>query len=119
MAAREIGDFALKPVIFWQVSVELVYNILGRKQERIMTIATSARIVLAITLALAMLGGSALADKATAMKRQKAAQTDKYQEILVMQWPAADKWKSAMVHTSGATTMEFFYPEDGNGHDRV
>ncbi len=58
-----------------------------------------------------LLSGAVLADKATAMKRRKAAQVDKYKEVMEMEWPAIDKWKSDNLHQNGQNSIEFFYPE--------
>ncbi|MCK5125231.1 MAG: hypothetical protein KAR42_03155 [candidate division Zixibacteria bacterium] len=66
---------------------------------------------LLILIAFLFVTDTVLADKQGAMKRRKAAQVDKYDEILKMEWPAKAKWASSGIHNSGNNTIEFFYPQ--------
>lgn len=63
-----------------------------------------------------LLGGHVMADKKTAMRRRKAAKVDKYDEVLKMTWPEADKWKLDNTHANNARIIEFYYPDGQNSN---
>lgn len=74
-----------------------------------MKLCVTVRLVFFLTLCALTLAGSAQADL---FGSKRAALVDTtIVETIIMEWPSSSEWISDMVHQSGATSIEFFYPQ--------